>query len=77
MKPMEGKHKLMLAQLRVPPPEVQHVTCWSVYAPNSGRLTSSALLAVSEDHTLVVHGERVTLNGAGGHASPLPVHGEF
>jgi len=22
MKPMEGKHKLMLARLRVPPPEV-------------------------------------------------------
>jgi hypothetical protein len=35
------------------------------------------LLPVSEDHSLVVHGERVTFDYAGGHASPFPMHGKF
>lgn len=41
------------------------------------RESGARLLPVSEHHSLVIHRESVVLHGAGGHAGPLPLHGEF
>jgi hypothetical protein len=41
------------------------------------KITQIPLLPVSEEHSLIVHGERVTFDGAGGRASPFPLHSEF